>query len=42
MEIIKTNITIRELCEGYQNDTETDVERGVYAYGGKLCVRPAF
>ncbi len=42
MEIIKTNITVRELCEGYQNDTETDVERGVYAYGGKLCVRPAF
>lgn len=42
MEIIKTNITVRELCEDYQNDTETDVERGVYAYGGKLCVRPAF
>ena len=42
MEIIKTAITIRELCESYQNDTETDIERGVYAYGGKLCVRPAF
>ena len=42
MEIIKTNITVHELCEDYTNDTETDVERGVYAYGGKLCVRPAF
>ena len=42
MEIKKTAITIRELCEGYENETETDIERGVYAYGGKLCVRPAF
>lgn len=42
MKIEKTAITIRELCEGYVNDTETDIERGVYAYGGKLCVRPAF
>lgn len=42
MEIIKTNITVRELCEGYTNDTETNIENGVYAYGGKLCVRPAF
>lgn len=42
MEIIKTNITIRELCEDYTNDTETNIENGVYAYGGKLCVRPAF
>ena len=31
MEIIKTNITVRDLCEGYQNDTEIDVECGVYA-----------
>lgn len=42
MEIIKTNITVRELCEDYTNDTETNIENGVYAYGGKLCVRPAF
>ena len=42
MEIKRTAVTIRELCEGYVNDTETDIERGVYAYGGKLCVRPAF
>ena len=32
MEIIKTNITVRDLCKGYQNDTETNVEHGVYAY----------
>lgn len=42
MEIKRTAVTIRELCEGYVNDTETDIERGVYAYNGKLCVRPAF
>lgn len=42
MKIEKTAITIRELCEGYVNETETDIEKGVYAYGGKLCVRPAF
>ena len=42
MEIIKTNITIHELCEDYTNDTETNIENGVYAYRGKLCVRPAF
>ena len=42
MEIRKTTITIRELCAGYVNDTETDIERGVWAYGGKLCVRPEF
>lgn len=42
MEIRKTTITIRELCAGYVNDTETDIERGVWAYDGKLCVRPEF
>ena len=42
MEIKKTAIKIKDLCEGYVNETETDVEQGVYAYGGKLCVRPAF
>lgn len=42
MEIKKTAITIRELTEGYVNESETDIEQGVYAYGGKLCVRPAF
>lgn len=42
MEIKKTNIKIKDLCEGYVNDSETDIEKGVYAYGGKLCVRPAF
>lgn len=42
MEIKRTAITIRELTEGYVNESETDMEQGVYAYGGKLCVRPAF
>lgn len=42
MEIKKCAITIRDLCEGYVNESEIDIERGVYAYGGKLCVRPAF
>lgn len=42
MEVKKYAITIRDLCEGYVNDSEIDIEQGVYAYGGKLCVRPAF
>ena len=42
MNITKTTITIAELADGYTNDTDEDIERGVYAYGGKLCVRPAF
>lgn len=42
MEIKKVEITVAELCEGYVNETEIDIEKGVYAYGGKLCVRPAF
>ena len=42
MEIKKCAITVRELCEGYVNDSEVDIEQGVYAYNGKLCVRPAF
>lgn len=42
MQITKTMITVRDLVNGYVNDTDTDIEQGVYAYGGKLCVRPAF
>lgn len=42
MEIKRAAITIRDLCDGYINETEADIEKGVYAYGGKLCVRPAF
>lgn len=42
MEIKKVAITVRDLCEGYVNESEVDVEQGVYAYGGNLCVRPAF
>lgn len=42
MEIVRKSITIRELCEGYVNESETQIEDAVKAYGGKLCVRPAF
>ena len=42
MEIKRAAITIRDLCDGYINESEADIEKGVYAYGGKLCVRPAF
>lgn len=42
MEVKKFSITIRELCEGYINESETQIENAVTAYGGKLCVRPAF
>jgi len=42
MKITKVTITIEELANGYINDTEADIEKGVYAYNGKLCVRPAF
>ncbi len=42
MKIERAAITIEELCEGYVNESEVNLEQGVYAYGGKLCVRPAF
>ena len=42
MEITRKSITVRELCEGYVNDSEIQIEDAVKAYGGKLCVRPAF
>ena len=42
MKITRTAITVKELTEGYVNETEQDIEKGVYAYGGRLCVRPAF
>ena len=42
MEIKRTSITIADLCKDYINETETDIEKGVYAYGGRLCVRPPF
>ena len=42
MEITKTTITVKDLATEYVNDSEVDPEKGVYAYGGKLCVRPAF
>lgn len=42
MQITKTKINVKDLVNGYVNDTDTDIEKGVYAYDGKLCVRPAF
>lgn len=42
MTIERIYVKVRDLCKGYVNDTELDEERGVYAYGGKLCVRPEF
>ena len=42
MEIKRVSIKIVDLCDGYKNDSEEDIQRGVYAYHGKLCVRPAF
>ena len=38
MEIKQTEITIRELTNGY----EDKAEGGVVAYGGKLDVRPPY
>ena len=42
MEIKKMSVTVKELCEGYINESETQIEDAVMAYNGKLCVRPAF
>ena len=42
MEIKKIAVSVRDLCAGYVNESDVDIENGVYAYGGKLCVRPAF
>lgn len=42
MQVVRTTVTVEELTNGYINDTDIDIERGVYAYGGKLCVRPPF
>ena len=42
MKITKTSITVKDLADGYVNYTDEDIEKGVYAYHGKLCVRPPF
>jgi hypothetical protein len=41
MKVERKMITVGELCEGYTNN-ENEIENAVTAYGGKLCVRPAF
>ena len=38
MDIVPTKITIRDLVKGYEDNDD----RGVYAYEGKLNVRPAY
>lgn len=41
MEIEKKYVSVRELCEGYTaKDGESN--EGVFAFGGKLCLRPPF
>lgn len=38
MKIIETKIKIRDLVENYSDDGDG----GVYGYGGRLCIRPAY
>ena len=38
MEITRKSITIRELCEGYVNDSEIQIEDAVKAYGGNAVI----
>ncbi len=38
MQITETKIRVSELCYGYKDDGDG----GVYGYGGKLTIRPAF
>lgn len=41
MEIEKKYVSVKELCEGYTaKDGESN--EGIYAFGGKLCLRPPF
>lgn len=42
MEIRRVYISIKDLVENFIDETEEDVNGGVYALGGKLCVRPKF
>ena len=41
MEIEKKYVSVKELCEGY-TAKDGDSNEGVYAFGGKLCLRPPF
>ena len=41
MEIRREMVSVKDLCAGYINNSH-DIEKGVYAYNGKLCVRPPF
>ncbi len=38
MNITKTEISVRDLTQGYSDDGDG----GVYGYDGKLCIRPAY
>lgn len=43
MKIIsKDNITIRDLIEGYKQESDLAPNEPLCAYNGKLCIRPAF
>lgn len=44
MKITPLEVPVRELVEGYSDDTTDGAAgaRGVWAYGGRLCVRPSF
>ena len=42
LKITYKPIKIRDLVKGYVNETETDIESGVYAFDGKLCIRPEY
>ena len=43
MEITaKNDVDMKSLFNGYQNNHECEANSGVYAYGGKLCVRPEY
>ena len=42
MQTERIFVKIKDLCAGYINTTDIDEEGGVYAYGGKLCVRPEY
>lgn len=38
MKINAISVTIRDLCKNYKDDGDD----GVFAYDGKLCVRPKY
>ena len=39
MKVELREISVREICDGYNKDSE---EEGVFAFGGRLNVRPPY